>query len=254
MKYRDVTVIHERFHCMGGMMASLRGHRSSSGMQNDNNLILPTERLPVLWPLFPVSWLLTSSILKHWASFWLGGELSAYLPIFQNQDDVHFQSNRCGQPLIRPSGAVLNTAITAGSGEQGWAKVSRYATFLPSHHSISSPHLPLPLSPPSFPIFLCKNVFQAFPLLAFSKWTSAKVCPLLARFFPLPSKCSQLNRNFEWSSITKANFNKSETYVSINGLSRLLDISPASGCFLSVIHFLENCQLLSQNHGIIELE
>lgn len=118
MKYRDVTIIHERFHCMGGMMASLRGHRSSSGMQNDNNLILPTERLPVLWPLFPVSWLLTSSILKHWASFWLGGELSAYLPIFQNQDDVHFQSNRCGQPLIRPSGAVLNTAMAAGRGKR----------------------------------------------------------------------------------------------------------------------------------------
>lgn len=105
-----------------------------------------------------------------------------------------------------------------------------------------------------FPIFLCKNVFQVFPFLAFSKWTSVKVCPLLARLFPLPSKSSQLSRNFEWSSITKANFNKSETYVSVNGLSRLLDISPASGCFLSVSHFLENCQLLSQNHGIIELE
>lgn len=79
------------FCFMGGMTPLLkRSMKWPTGMWNDNNLIFPITQLPVLIPLFSVSWHLTGRSLKHWATFWLGEKLSAYLPIFQNQDDVYF--------------------------------------------------------------------------------------------------------------------------------------------------------------------
>ena len=103
--------------------------------------------------------------------------------------------------------------------------------------------------------FSVRRFSKSFPLFGFLCLVIRDGCVQSSKSFPLPSKHSQLSRNFEWGLINITNFHNSRTSISIKGLSRPRGIShSASRCPVSVTDFIEHHQLNSQNHGIIELE